>query len=230
MHLSIVIPAYNEEDRISSVVKSYTSYLNKGSYDYEIIVVCDGTDGTAGIIREVMRTNNHLRLLEFKERLGKGGAIIDGFKAARGNVVGFVDSDESVKPGEFQKLVNMLGYVDCAIASRYAQGASILVPQPLKRRISSRIFNLLVNFIFGLGIKDTQCGAKVIRGEVVREILPFLKLRGFEFDVELLWRIKQKGYSVKEVPVVWKHEGGTSFSLKNAPSMLLNLLRVRLTP
>jgi len=228
MQLSLVIPAYNEEDRISSVVKSYTAYLNRYDYDYEIIVVCDGTDGTAGIIKDMMKINHRLRVLEFRKKQGKGGALIQGFKDARGSAIGFVDSDESVEPEEFQKLMNMLDSEDCVIASRYIDGSVISVPQPLGRRISSRVFNLLVNILFCLGLKDTQCGAKVCRQDAIKKVLPFLKSKGFEFDVELLWRLRQNGFSIKEVPVVWKHESGSSFSFRNTPSMLLNLLRLRL--
>lgn len=227
MQLSLVIPAYNEEDRISSVVKSYTAYLNRDDYDYEIIVVCDGTDGTAGIIKDTMKTHHRLKLLEFHKKLGKGGALIQGFKAAGGYAVGFVDSDESIEPGEFRKLVSMLESNDCAIASRYINGAEISVPQPLMRMIASRVFNLLVNLLFSLGLKDTQCGAKAFRRDVIKEVLPFLKSTGFEFDVELIWRIKKRGFAIKEVPIAWKHESGSSFSFWNTPSMFLNLLRLR---
>lgn len=225
MQLSLVIPAYNEEERISSVVRTYSAFLNR--YDHEIIVVCDGTDRTAGIIRDLMKTNPRLRLLEFKKKLGKGGALIQGFMAARGSAVGFVDSDESVEPEEFQKLVDTIESEDCAIASRYVEGAEISVPQPLMRMIASRVFNLLVNLLFSLGLKDTQCGAKVFRKQVIKEVLPFIKSKGFEFDVELLWRIKQRGFSIKEVPIAWKHKRGSSFSFSNTPSMFLNLLRLR---
>ncbi len=226
MKLSLVIPAYNEEERISSVVKSYSAFLN--GRDYEMIVVCDGTDRTAEIIKSLMKTNNRLRLLEFKKKLGKGGALIQGFEAARGSLIGFVDSDESVEPEEFQKLLDTLEFEDCAIASRYVEGAEISVPQPLARRIASRVFNLLVNLLFNLGLKDTHCGAKVFRQRVIKEVLPSMRSKGFEFDVELLWRIKRRGFSIKEVPIAWKHESGSSFGFKNTPSMFLNLLKLGL--
>ncbi len=227
MQLSLVIPAYNEENRILSVLKSYSAFLNN-KFDYEIIVVCDGTDRTAGMVREMMITSPRIRLLEFGKKLGKGGALVQGFTAAGGNAVGFVDSDESVKPEEFRKLIDALGSGDAAIASRYVEGACISVAQSPGRRISSRVFNILVNLMFGLGLKDTQCGAKVFRNEAIKSVLPSIRSGGFEFDVELLWRMKLKGCRIKEIPIVWKHEGGSRFSFFTTPSMFLNLLALRL--
>lgn len=90
------------------------------------------------------------------------------------------------------------------------------------------MFNILVNLLFGLGIRDTQCGAKVFKREVLDLLLPVFKTRGFEFDVELLWRIKNADFKIKEVPITWKHEEGSTFSLKYSSMMFLSLLRIRL--
>lgn len=228
MKLSLVIPAYNEEKRISRVIDSYSTFLDK-KYDYELLIVCDGTDNTAGIVRGIMADDSHIRLLEFPTRQGKGGAILAGFRDAGGELVGFVDSDESVSSCEFEKLIISLNGADCAIASRRVEGARISASQPWKRRISSKVFNILVNLMFNLGIKDTQCGAKVFKKSVVETLLPAMRTNGFEFDVELLWRIKKEGFRVKEVPVEWKHEGGSTFSLKYSGTMFLNLLKIRIT-
>ncbi|MCE8429300.1 MAG: glycosyltransferase family 2 protein [Candidatus Methanoperedens sp.] len=227
MKLSLVIPAYQEEKRISRVVDSYSDSFGK-KYDFELIVICDGNDNTAEIVRSRMLNDSHIRLLEFPARLGKGGAILAGFKEARGDLVGFVDSDESVSPSDFEKLINSLNGADCAIASRRVEGSRIVFHQPLKRKVSSIVFNLIVNLMFDIGIKDTQCGAKVFKKRVVQTILPVMRTNGFEFDVELLWRIKGEGFRIKEVPVEWKHEEGSTFSLKYSASMFLNLLKVRL--
>lgn len=96
--------------------------------------------------------------------------------------------------------------------------------------MSSKVFNILVNLMFDLGIKDTQCGAKVFKKSIVEPLLSMMKNRGFEFDVELLWRIKKGGFNIKEIPVEWKHEGNSTFSLKYSGIMLLNLLKLRLLP
>ncbi len=224
--LSLIIPAFNEEKRIRKVIDSYSTFLNK-KYNYELIIVCDGRDNTAEIVKDIMLSNPCIRLLEFPTRQGKGGAIIHGFKESSGEAVGFVDADESLSPSEFEKLIDALKTTDCAIASRRVPGARISICQPWTRRISSRVFNILVNLMFNLGIRDTQCGAKLVKKKAIERVFSELQTKGFEFDVELLWRLKKGGFRIKEVPVDWKHEKGSTFSLGYSGMMLLNLLRIK---
>jgi glycosyltransferase involved in cell wall biosynthesis len=225
--LSIVVPAYNEKERITKMINSYINFLSM-KYDYEIIVVHDGNDGTGSLIKNVMIDRPNIKLIEFSERQGKGRAIIHGFKECTGEILAFVDADESVSPEEFDKLMSALKDVDCAIASRRAKGAYIPIDKSLKRKISSKIFNIIVNMMFDLNIKDTQCGAKVFKKEVIYQVISSLKTKGFEFDVELLWRIKNGGFKIKEVPIVWKHDNGSTFSLKYSYNMLISLIKIRL--
>jgi glycosyltransferase involved in cell wall biosynthesis len=222
--ISIVIPAYNEEYRIGGVITRYCGFF-PGS---EVIVVCDGMDNTKKIIKELMMCYPQLRVLEYEERLGKGQSVMEGMKNARYDKVGFVDADESIEPDDVKRMFDALSLADVVIASRRLKNSRILVKQPLKRRISSIAFNIFARVVFGLGFSDTQCGAKVFRKEVVREVFNDLKTKGFEFDVELLWRLKKKGYNIIEFPIIWKHSDGSSFSLSNAPMMLFSLLKVRL--
>ena len=221
---SIVIPAYNEEERIETVISNYSNYFQ----NQEIIVVCDGSDNTSSIIKKLSKNYPTIRLLSFEKRLGKGGAIIEGFKVANGDKIGFVDADESVHPNDVKKMFDALSDADGVIASRRLKDSQILVKQPLKRRITSKTFNIMVRTIFGLDFKDTQCGAKVFRKKVIEDVLNELKTKKFEFDVELLWKLKNKGYKIIEFPVTWKHSEGSSFSLSNAPTMFFSLLKVRL--
>ena len=104
---------------------------------------------------------SQIKLLDFEEKLGKGGAIIEGFRAADGSKVGFVDADESVEPSDVERMYKALSNVDGVIASRKLKDSRILLKQGLRRRITSKIFNILVRMIFGLDVNDTQCGAKV---------------------------------------------------------------------
>lgn len=195
----------------------------------EIIVVCNGcTDSTPRIIEELCSKHLQIKPLRFEEKLGKGGAIIEGFKAAKGDRVGFVDADESVEPDDLRRMFDALSNADGVIASRRLKDSIILVEQPWKRRVASKVFNMLVRMMFGLEFRDTQCGAKVFGKDAVKNILDSLTTKGFELDVELLWRLKNEGYSVIEFPVTWKHSEGSTFSLANAPKMFLSLLKVRL--
>lgn len=125
-------------------------------------------------------------------------------------------------------MFDALSDADGVIASRRVKGSQILIKQSLKRRIASKSFNIIVRIIFGLHFKDTQCGAKVFRKEAIKDVLSELKTKGFEFDVELLWRLKKKGYKIIEFPITWKHSEGSTFGLSNAPKMFFSLLKVRI--
>ncbi len=225
--ISIIVPAYNEEKRIRGMLEMYAGYFLKKNGDCELIVVADGIDHTAAIVREMILTFPGIRLLDYRKRLGKGGGIIEGFRHANGETLVFVDADESVSPSDLEHVIDALTYADCAAGSRRAQGARITRRQPFRREIISRIFNLIVNIMFDLGIRDTQCGAKAFRKEALQVVLPDIVSSGFEFDVELLWRIKKHGFSIVEVPVEWKHSENSRFSLKNAPLMFFNLMKIR---
>lgn len=192
-------------------------------------MVCNGcTDDTPNIIRGLCSKYLQIKALCFEEKLGKGGAIIEGFKAAEGDEVGFVDADESVEPDDVRMMFDALSNADGVIASRRLKDSRILVKQSLKRRVASKVFNILIRMMFDLDFRDTQCGAKVFKKEAIRNILDSLTTKGFEFDVELLWKLKNEGYEVIEFPVTWKHSEGSTFSLSNAPKMFLSLLKVRL--
>ncbi|MFA5367885.1 MAG: dolichyl-phosphate beta-glucosyltransferase [Dehalococcoidia bacterium] len=222
--ISIVIPAYNEEARIESVVVNICDQFP----GQEIIVVCNGCiDNTHDILNTLRARYPQVRILDFQKKLGKGGAIIEGFRAAEGEKIGFADADDSVEPGDIEGMFAALSDADGVIASRRMSKSIITVKQPIIRRFSSRIFNIIVRALFSLNFKDTQCGVKVFRKEVIKDILNSLSATGFEFDVELLWKLKSKGYRVVEFPVVWKHVEGSTFRLTNAPGMLLSLLKIR---
>ncbi|MCK5176172.1 MAG: glycosyltransferase family 2 protein [Candidatus Aenigmarchaeota archaeon] len=226
--LSIIIPAYNEEKRICKTLKKYNKYFKSKDYDYEIIVVIDKSkDRTEQLVVDFAKKNKNIIPLIFEQRRGKGGAIIEGFKIARADKVGFSDADEAVSSEYIEKMFDCLSKYDCVIASRRLKQSKISRHQPIIRQVLSKGFNILVNIMFGLNIKDTQCGAKVFRSKVIKESIQNMKSKGFEFDVELLWRIKKNNYSIKEYPIEWSHQDDSSFSLKEVPSMFINLLKLK---
>jgi glycosyltransferase involved in cell wall biosynthesis len=222
--ISLIIPAYNEENRIETIVLNYANHFSS----QEIIVVCDGADNTYNIVRNLCAKYPKIKCLNFKEKLGKGGAIKKGFEIANGDIIGFVDADESVQPQDLERMLEVLSHTDGVIASRKLKESRILIKQPFKRRLASKMFNILVRAIFQLNFKDTQCGAKFFRKEAIKEVLPELKTSGFEFDVELLWRLKRLGFNVIEFPITWKHSQGSTFRLSNSWAMFISLLRIRL--
>jgi glycosyltransferase involved in cell wall biosynthesis len=220
---SIIIPAYNEADRIKSVLMGYAAELS----GQEIIVVFDGQDNTPDIVEEVAKGYPGIRLLTFHRRLGKGGAIIEGFKAARGDRIGFVDADDSVSPEDLKAMFETLGEVDGVIASRRLATSKIVIKQPFKRRLASKGFNMLVRTLFGLPFKDTQCGAKVFMRRAICDIIDELETRGFEIDVEILWRLKNKGHRVVDYPITWSHSEGSKFKLSDSCAMFSSLIKIR---
>jgi len=224
----LIVPAYNEAHRIGPTLKAYLDFLRKRPEPSELLVVCDGcTDGTEKVAGDFQG----VRVLTYPRRLGKGGGIRAGFARARGDVLAFVDADNSLDPEQFAKLLAAIdGGADAAIASRHVNGSVITAPEPPGQRLGSRVFNLMVHLIFCIPFRDTQCGGKVFRACAYRFIEPYILNTGFEFDVEVLWRLHRAGFEIAEVPVKWGYEAGSRFSVGQAPSMFLGLLRARFNP
>lgn len=231
MKLSIIIPAYNEEQRISRMLDAYTDYyVPRYRDDVELIVVVNGSrDATAEIVRGHQNKVPQVRVLEERKAIGKGGAIMLGLREARGEYIGFVDADGSTPPSAFDDLVQHIGSSGAIIASRWFPESVVEPRQPLRRRVASRIFNFLVRSLFGLKIHDTQCGAKVLRAGVVREILPCLGITRWAFDVDLLFQVHRAGHAILEWPTVWHDEGGSQLKIVRASTeMFVAIVRLRL--
>ena len=220
---SLVIPAYNEENRITLLFDAIPYF------EGELIVVCDGTDETADIIDRIAaeRKDLTIRCLRFDHRLGKGGGVMAGLKAAHSSCAGYFDADGSTTIGEMMRLLSCLKESDCVIGSRWVPGSTLTVSQSFMRRIESRIFNLIIRILFGLDFHDTQCGAKVFKKPVIDEILPLMYSTGFEFDVELLWRLKKNGARITEIPIEWQNKGDSRVQKLDMIRMLFGLLMLR---
>lgn len=224
--LSIIMPAYNEEKRIGKTLGDYYDYFSERG-EFEIIVVTDGcSDSTVEIVKSFGR---QVISLDFPRRLGKGMAVLKGFEYARGEVIGFVDADESVLPEDFYKMASEIGHYNCVVASRRTKNSKILAKQPIRRRILGRGYNIMVNLLFGLRIKDTQCGAKVFDKEAVKIILNEVKTTGYSFDIDILWRLRRKKLKIKEYPVTWMHMKEGQFNVKkHVYKMFIEVLTLRL--
>lgn len=212
MKLSIIIPAYNEEQNIQKALEKISSFLKKKRYDYEIIVSEDGSsDTTLTLAQDFAKSNKNIKVLHSAKRLGKGGGIMRGFKAANGEIIAFMDADLSSGPSELEKVINAVREGnDIAVASRNMKGSRITNNRPILRKIAAKGMNILVNSMFGLDLSDTQCGLKALSRNAMEKILPKMTRTGFEFDVELLLRAKNLGMKIKEVPIIWSHQQRTS--------------------
>jgi glycosyltransferase involved in cell wall biosynthesis len=224
---SIVIPAYNEEERIETTLKDYLQHFSRLKVEFEIIVVCDGNDRTASAVRK-FKTKN-IKLMEFHSRLGKGGAILEGFKKSKGEVIGFIDADGSVSAKDFHKIIDFvtLGY-DAVIGSRKMKGSIIIKKYSFKRQLFSLFFNIFSKMLFNLHVKDINCGAKAFKGDVIKSLIPQIHHTWINQDLEILWKLKKNNYTVKEVPITWTYKEGSKILNKMSLSIFISILKIRL--
>ena len=231
MHLSVVIPVYNEEKRIGKTLDRALSYLNSSNYTYEIIVVNDGsTDNTAIIVRKFTERSKDVIFLESTINHGKGFSVRKGMLAARGQYVLFSDADLSTPIEEVEKLLDWLGKgYDIAIGSRGLRESEIQIRQPWYRESMGKIFNLFVQLITVKGIKDTQCGFKCFKREIIQDIFNKQAITHFSFDVELLWIAMKRGYKIKEIPVRWLNDTQSKVNpVADSTRMFYDLMKIRI--
>lgn len=230
--LLLLIPAYNEEKRIGPVLREYGGYFRE-QYPgkFELVVVLNGcVDDTLGVVRSVAREFPCIRALEFAAPIGKGGALIEGLKLApRADLIGYVDADGATAPAALHALVKRCAEADCVIGSRWVPGAVLHQSQTGRRQFASRVFHLIVQGLFWMGIRDTQCGAKVMRREAVEQVHPALRIADMAFDINLLYALKRAGFKVLEVPTEWTDKIGSKVTLgRTSLTMLLSVIRLRL--
>ena len=230
--LLLLIPAYNEEARIEPVLREYAEYFRKNyPGECQLVVILNGcVDNTIGVVKQVAETNPEVSWLEFPAPIGKGGALIEGLKLAPlGDLIGYVDADGATSPKSFHDLLRLWDQADCVIASRCLPGSILHQQQTGKRQFASRVFHAIVQCLFWLNIKDTQCGAKVMRRQVVEKIHPSLRIADMAFDINLLYAIKRAGFKILEVPTEWTDKMGSKVVLgRTSLTMLLSIIRLRL--
>jgi dolichyl-phosphate beta-glucosyltransferase len=230
---SLVIPAFNEEERIGQTLRTTLRYLETTSPDSEIILVNDGsTDGTSAVVREVLATPNPVaaRLLEHFPNRGKGAAVRQGLLSATRRIGLFSDADFSTPIEEAPKLIDPIaaGELDVAFGSRALDRTLIGHRQPWRREQGGRVFNLIVRLATGLPFWDTQCGFKAFRLEVFRPILESARTNGFGFDVELLFLARKANLRMKEIPVRWNHYEGSKVNVaRDSIRMLREVAELR---
>ena len=230
--LLLLIPAYNEERRIEPVLRDFAQYF-KDQYQgkFQLVVVLNGCkDNTLGVVQRVAVEYPSISALDFPDPIGKGGALIEGLKLApAADVVGYVDADGASPPHAFHDLVKLRDKADCIIGSRWLPGAVLHQAQPWVRRFASRCFHVLVESLFWMHIKDTQCPCKVMRRAAVEKIHSSLRIADLAFDVNLLYSLKHAGFSVLEVPTEWTDKIGskvTSSLFRSSLTMALSVVRV----
>ena len=230
--LLLLIPAYNEEQRLGPVLRDYAQHFQAHCPEpFQIVVVLNGCrDDTLGVVQRVAAEFSSVSWLEFPAPIGKGGALIEGLKLAPlADAIGYVDADGATPPHAFLDLVKRLDEADCVIGSRWLPGAVLHQAQSNRRQFASRMFHLIVQSLFWMNIRDTQCGAKVMKREAVEKVHPYLRIADMAFDINLLFALKRAGYRILEVPTEWTDKIGTKVTLgRTSLTMFLSALRIRL--
>lgn len=227
--LSVVIPAYNEERRLSDTVTSVLSYLRKQSYTWEILIVNDGsTDRTVQVVKQFQKQEPKIMLLEYGSNRGKGYAVRYGMNRARGAYRLFMDADNSTTIDHFEAFYPFFeeGY-DIVIGSRDIKGADIVVHQAKIKELLGDLGNLWIRFWAVPGIHDTQAGFKVFRGTAAQAIFPYLTLDGWGFDVEALAVARVRGFSISEQPIRWANAPQSKVKATAYLNVLREVIRVR---
>ena len=231
--LSIVIPCYNEQDRLPASVDAIKRYLAEQGIDYELILSDDGSlDGTTKVIEEAMKADPHVREVKLPHNRGKGRALAQGVAVTRGDRVLLTDADLSTPIDELPKLSARLDAgAGVAIASRSIKGSQVLISQPVYRVLMGKTFNLIVQALLLPGLWDTQCGFKLFRGDLARAVFAELQTDGFGYDPEALYLAKKRGERIAEVPVVWRHSAPTKVAaLRHSLDMFKDVVKTRFRP
>jgi glycosyltransferase involved in cell wall biosynthesis len=210
MDVSIVIPAYNEEDRIVPCLAQTLAYLDAQSWKSEVVVVSDGSrDRTVEVAESFSgKHKTAVRTLEYQPNRGKGYAVKYGMLRAEGAKILFMDADYAVPISEIEKTFPLFDAGNSVVfGSRTVPGAQVEEVQNLPRRISARIYTLIQNLYLGISFPDTQCGFKMFTREAAQDLFSRQKLTSVIFDPEILWLAKQRGYKAAQFPIRWRHVG-----------------------
>lgn len=230
--LLLLIPAYNEEHRIEPVLRDYGRYFRENYRGkFQLVVVLNGCrDNTIGVVRRVTTDYQFISALEFAEAIGKGGALIEGLRLAPlADVIGYVDADGATPPKAFHDLVRHISEADCVIGSRWLPESVLHVEQTSRRQFASRVFHVIVELFFHMRIRDTQCGAKVMRRHAVEQVHSGLRIADMAFDINLLYSLKRAGFTILEVPTEWTDKIGSKVRLfRTSLTMFLSVVRIRL--
>jgi glycosyltransferase involved in cell wall biosynthesis len=219
--LSIIIPAYNEEKRIEKILDDIRETIHGV---YEIIIVFDGNDSTPEVAKKLC---SDCRILTYNKRLGKGGAIIEGINAAKGEVVAYIDADGSVPASELERLKNMMKRGEFIVSSRWKKDSILERRQTINRIILSRLFHYYVFAMLRIPIVDTQCGLKIFYTNDARDIAKKVRVFDWTFDISMIFHATKSGLTAREVGIRWTDSDGSKLKItKTVPNMFLTVLGI----
>lgn len=231
MHLSVIVPAFNEAQTLENNIREFDKYLSRQNYDYEIIIINDGSsDNTAAIARELGLKLPKLRFIDNQVNQGKGAAVKQGFQEAEGNFQLFLDADNATSIDHLEKVWEQIenGF-DVVIGSRNSldvAGAWQEIKQPLWKRSLGKMGNLIIQSLTVPGIWDTQCGFKVFSKNSIQKIISRQTINRWAFDVELLVLAKKNNFKIAKIPVVWKNSTASRVGIKGYFNSLKEIFKI----
>jgi dolichyl-phosphate beta-glucosyltransferase len=231
LHLSVVIPAYNEALRLPRTLDDVLAYLGRQAYASEVVVVDDGsTDDTAGVVRARTAQSPALRLLAHPDgrNHGKGATVRRGLAAVTGRYRLFMDADNSTTLEHVERFWPFVEQgCDVVIASRDVGGAEVVIHQPWYKELGGKVGNMIIRALAVEGIADTQAGFKLFSGRCAEDILPRLTIDRWGFDVEMLVAARRRGYRIAEVPVIWRNHHASNVPAFAYVEVLGEVWRIR---
>ncbi len=238
-YLSIIIPAYNEAERLPMTLLDMDKRLHAVDFSYEIIVVNDGShDKTADIVTSMGKMIKGLRLLDVGTNVGKGGAVRAGMLDAKGVIRLFTDADNATSIDQFEKMMPFFSAgggsafggkekYDVVFGSRATKGAKLDPPEPFYRQLIGKGLNLIVQILLLRGVWDTQCGFKAFTAEAADKVFGASRIHSWGFDVEILVLAKRFGYRIKEIPVHWVNDTRSTVHFSAGPKFLADIIKIR---
>lgn len=236
LSLTIVIPAYNESNRILRTLSDIDKYISTNSLQkvFQALIINDGSlDETEQTVKNWIKFESHnkdlFQVYGYMPNRGKGYAIKEGFLKAKTDLVLYTDADGAAPIAEVEKLLLVIndGY-DVAIGSRVIKRADSKVTMSAIRRFIGRIFHSILNILSLAEFKDTQCGFKLFKSSIARDLAENQKCFGFSFDIEYLFLLKKMNCKIKEVPINWYHVEGSKVNIfRDSIKMLIEVLKIR---
>ena len=229
---TVIIPAYNESDRIIPTLKTIEKFKQTLSSELEVIIVCDGcSDDTEAVVTNFIKDYSGFRLISYLTNRGKGYAVRQGILASKGDIVGFMDADGSTAIEElnvFLEKFNADEELSCVIASRRTKDAVLSPAQPWYRQIMGEVLSLITRIVLRVPFTDTQCGFKFVRGDLARECFAKMTIDGFSFDIEFIYYLHFHNYKILEQGVHWHNDDRSKVSpIKDGLKMLKTVYNIK---
>ncbi len=203
MKISIVIPAYNEKERIFNTISETSRVMKELHLDHEIIVVDDGSrDGTHDEMLRASLVFGNVRPVRYEKNQGKGHAIKHAFEYVAGDVVTFLDADLDLHPGQIPTFIEYMEKYDADVVVGSKRHPESKLDYPTHRRILSFAYNILTRILFDLSLTDTQAGLKLFKYEVLKNVFPRVLVKQYAFDLEILVNAQHLGYKIVEAPII----------------------------